>query len=277
MAVKKTIEDGVRGALYGHAIGDAMGATTEFMTADEIMERYGVVDEIIGGGWLNLRPGDVTDDTQMSMCVMRALRRETKDTFKFKRMVAEEFLSWYYTKPKDVGAQCAKGILAYESGFYIGPDDSALGNGALMRALPCALLGLDSLNTQQAVITHNNPEQVMIILRYSELVRGLVSNNVALKFKGEPKKPSGHVRSTFNNAVAWASKPSFSEAIIGAVNHGGDADTIAAITGSLAGARFGFDAIPEEWVCALNANVRKELDDFCSFANFYIQKHKVML
>lgn len=277
MTVKKTIEDGVRGALYGHAIGDAMGATTEFMTADEIMKRYGVVDEMIGGGWLKLHPGEVTDDTQMSMCVMRALQRETEAPFTFKRMVAEEFSSWYDSKPKDVGAQCIRGILAFESGFYIGPDDNALGNGALMRALPCALLGLDGLNAQQAVVTHNNAEQVRIIQRYSELVRGLISNTVALKFKGEPQKPSGHVRNTFNNAVAWASKPSFSEAIIGAVNHGGDADTIAAIAGSLAGARFGFDAIPEEWVCALHADVRKELDDFCNFANFYIQKHKVML
>jgi ADP-ribosyl-[dinitrogen reductase] hydrolase len=41
---------------------------------------------------------------------------------------------------------------------------------------------------------------------------------------------------------------SFPAAVLGAVNLGGDADTIAAITGALAGAYWGAGAIPPEWV-----------------------------
>ena len=40
----------IKGALYGFAIGDAMGATTEFMDAKQIKAKYGKVTDIIGGG-----------------------------------------------------------------------------------------------------------------------------------------------------------------------------------------------------------------------------------
>lgn len=45
-----------------------------------------------------------------------------------------------------------------------------------------------------------------------------------------------------------------------AANMGGDADTIAAICGGLAGAYYGFEAIPERWVDALSEADRKRLD-----------------
>ena len=43
-----------RAALFGVAVGDALGATTEFMTPAQIRSRYGVLRDIVGGGWLNL-------------------------------------------------------------------------------------------------------------------------------------------------------------------------------------------------------------------------------
>ena len=39
----------IKGALYGFAIGDAMGATTEFMTEASIKAQHGKVKNIIGG------------------------------------------------------------------------------------------------------------------------------------------------------------------------------------------------------------------------------------
>ncbi|MFZ1893088.1 MAG: ADP-ribosylglycohydrolase family protein, partial [Rhodoplanes sp.] len=57
-----TLHDRALGAYLGFAIGDALGATVEFMTKGEIAARYGVHDRIVGGGWLKLAPGKVTDD-----------------------------------------------------------------------------------------------------------------------------------------------------------------------------------------------------------------------
>jgi ADP-ribosyl-[dinitrogen reductase] hydrolase len=57
--------------------------------------------------------------------------------------------------------------------------------------------------------------------------------------------PAGHISSTFNNAVThFAKTDSFEDCIIQAVNNGGDADTIAAISGSMAGAFYGYSSIP---------------------------------
>lgn len=67
------IRDRARAAFIGMAIGDALGATVEFMTASEIATKYGTFRDIIGGGWLRLKPGQVTDDTEMALCIARAI------------------------------------------------------------------------------------------------------------------------------------------------------------------------------------------------------------
>ena len=62
-----------RAAFIGMAVGDALGATVEFMTAPEISAKYGIFKEMVGGGWLQLKPGQVTDDTEMALCIARAV------------------------------------------------------------------------------------------------------------------------------------------------------------------------------------------------------------
>jgi ADP-ribosyl-[dinitrogen reductase] hydrolase len=65
--------DKVRGGLFGLAVGDALGATFEFMSREEILSRHGSKREMVGGGWLGLKPGEVTDDTEMTLCVARGI------------------------------------------------------------------------------------------------------------------------------------------------------------------------------------------------------------
>jgi len=62
-----------RGAFLGLAVGDALGATTEFMTPTEVRARFGIHRKMIGGGWLRLKPGQVTDDTAMSVALSRSV------------------------------------------------------------------------------------------------------------------------------------------------------------------------------------------------------------
>lgn len=52
--------DKMKGALFGLAIGDALGGTTEFLSKAAIERKYGLVDEIVGGhrrgiGWFGMR------------------------------------------------------------------------------------------------------------------------------------------------------------------------------------------------------------------------------
>ena len=48
------------------------------------------------------------------------------------------------------------------------------------------------------------------------------------------------------------------EAITASVNRGGDTDTLGAVTGAVAGARFGATALPERWLEQLQ--YREELE-----------------
>jgi len=66
--------------------------------------------------------------------------------------------------------------------------------------------------------------------------------------KREDIKSSGYIVDTLEAAV-WCllTTNSYKEAVLKAVNLGDDTDTVAAITGGLAGALYGYDAIPQEW------------------------------
>jgi ADP-ribosyl-[dinitrogen reductase] hydrolase len=64
---------------------------------------------------------------------------------------------------------------------------------------------------------------------------------------------SGFVLHTLQTALFHAlTADSAEDAIVNAVNGGGDADTIGAVAGAVAGARFGASALPERWLDALS-------------------------
>lgn len=267
---ENSFADKVFGSLYGFAIGDAMGATTEFMSELEIRRSFGKVTDIIGGGWLRLSGGQVTDDTQMSLCVMDALMSDN-----FESRVKQNFIAWYKSGPIDIGCQCSKGISYLVADKHIPIESDALGNGALMRALPCALYGSEKKNLYQEMLTHNNVTNEKCIKAYHKRVQFYLSHSS--KFHGyigqnALVEPRGCILNTLNNALIWSScSTSFEESIIGPVNHGGDSDTIAAITGGLSGARWGFNQIPKRWIEQLNDGVKEQLN---IFAEFVITKHQ---
>lgn len=256
------------GALIGFAIGDAMGATTEFMSKEDIKREYGRVENILGGGWLGLKAGEVTDDTQMTMCVIDAILKteDFENVPAFIEKVGLNFIKWKDSDPKDIGNACRYGIEHFRRTHERAiEDNSALGNGGLMRALPCALIDRLELNWAQNDITHNNEECRSNIKKYQEVIKRMLECETypapsALCDNG------GKVDYTLNNALYFAlGAKSFSSAVIEAVNDGGDADTIGAITGSIAGARFGLNSVPTSWVETLNQDVVGKLRAFAEF------------
>lgn len=263
--------DKVFGSLIGFAIGDAMGATTEFMSRAEISARYDRVTTILGGGWLNLEPGETTDDTRMMMDVARAyiacVEHKNND---FLDACCHRFCIWYNERPKDIGNACRNVIstcmgqpvnkwLSYSA--KMNAEYPTLGNGSLMRCLFPALVGDTDAAIEQGLLTHNNPECSERIGWYVQHIqRALNSTNYHVATRFPKRDPEGHVSNTFYNALYWnCCTNSFKEAILGAVNDGGDADTIAALTGGLAGARYGFTKIPADWVKKLNETDYTEL------------------
>jgi ADP-ribosyl-[dinitrogen reductase] hydrolase len=70
--------------------------------------------------------------------------------------------------------------------------------------------------------------------------------------------PSGYVVETVHAVFqAFFGTAAFRECLVDVVNRGGDADTTGAITGMLAGALYGLEALPKIWLIALDPHTRQ--------------------
>ncbi len=79
-------------------------------------------------------------------------------------------------------------------------------------------------------------------------------------------KSTGYVVDTLEAALwLFFHSNSYEQMVLEAVNLGGDTDTIAAVTGGLAGIYHGFDSIPDRWVQNVTKKyeIKKMIDDFC--------------
>ncbi|PNU18952.1 ADP-ribosyl-[dinitrogen reductase] hydrolase [Geothermobacter hydrogeniphilus] len=272
-----------RACFLGLALGDALGATTEFMTPVEIRMKFKVHRKIRGGGWLGLKPGQVTDDTEMSLALARALLEQGGWNL---QAVAEQFLAWMRAKPVDIGATVRRGINRYRrSGELQTPyNDWDAGNGAVMRMAPVAIMTLGDDEAlvrcalEQARLTHNHPlsdagclcvgRMVQAALlgadrfRLHQLTRGLVAEHPNFRFNNYHGQASGYVVETLQTVFHYLfTTGSFEECLIGVVNQGGDADTTGAIAGMIAGAFYGLGALPRAWLRRLDRKVREEVED----------------
>lgn len=270
------------GAYLGLAVGDALGATVEFMTPREIAHRYGVHDKIIGGGWLKLKAGQVTDDTEMSLALGRAI----VDSGGFDlKAVAESFAAWLRKRPPDVGNTCRRGIRRYllDGSLEAPPNPGDAGNGACMRNLPVVLAtlgdaeGFTRHTLEQAHLTHHHPLSdaatlalgrmaACLILGGSPedcrpLARALVEAHPEFGFDPYPGRASGYIVDTAQTVLHFFfTTDSFAACLTAVVNRGDDADTTGAIAGMLAGAAYGVAGIPEHWLKALDPGVRREIE-----------------
>lgn len=270
------LKDHVAGAIYGFAVGDSVGATTEFMSKEQIHDQYGEVTKQLGGGWLDVKPGEVTDDTQMMMCVMEALMKYPDDVAMFQEECMEQFVKWLDTNPKDVGSTCRAGIEYYRlTGSFISKDEDLQGNGSLMRYLPCAILGLEEFNTAQGELTHNSEVCASLIQMTSEALYESLKGEYPSRNIECLLAPSGRVQNTFNNAMFHASKGDFDHTLREAVNNGGDADTIAAIACSLAGARVGLSGINPKLIGPLSIEVKKFFGKFIDFSLDFLFTNRI--
>lgn len=282
------------GAYLGLAVGDALGATTEFMTPREVRHKHGVHRDLVGGGWLKLKPGRVTDDTEMTQALGQAILAQGGVEA---HAVAEAFSEWMRTKPVDIGNTVRRGISHFRRTGepVVNHDEQGAGNGACMRCLPVALLHHNSKDSVlveasrlQAHVTHNNEvadagtetvlRMVVSALRGGERdetfghVASLLEQYPEYGYSGRRvENPSGWIVDTLRAVFQVLNENhDFESALVDVVNRGGDADTTGAITGMLAGALYGVDAIPSRWLSGLDAQInmacRRQTGDLLELA-----------
>ena len=274
-------------AYLGLALGDALGATVEFMTPREIAAQYKVHDSIRGGGWLRLKAGQVTDDTSMSLALGRAIL--ACDGRVDAHAAARAFDDWMRAKPVDIGNTVRRGLMEFrKTGVPVmPPSEHDAGNGAAMRILPVALATLDQPEeairaacVAQAHVTHNNALSDAACLTLTHMLHDALAgaDKLALlhhhahplaalhpefAFRGgrQVANPSGYVADTLRAVFqALFDTDDFESCLVDVVNRGGDADTTGAIAGMLAGALYGLEGIPARWREALEPATRRDCE-----------------
>jgi len=265
------------GSYLGLAVGDALGATVEFMSAGEIAAQYQVHHQILGGGWLRLKPGRVTDDTEMALALGSALIASGGWNLP---AIANAFATWMRGRPVDIGHTCRRGISRYlsEGSLCALPAEENGGNGAAMRNLPTVFASLESealltrRSLEQAHFTHHHPLSdagtvALACMTRRLLLEGeqaacdqiagdLVARHPAFAFKPWPGRTSGYIVDTVQTVFeGFFNTGSFEDCLVRVVNRGGDADTTGALAGQLAGALYGLQGIPARWLKKLDPAV----------------------
>jgi ADP-ribosyl-[dinitrogen reductase] hydrolase len=276
-------EDKIIGSLIGVAVGDAFGAPVEFWPRAKVRKTYpnGLRDMRASNLWL---AGEYTDDTQMTLLLADSLLEkgylEPTD-------IAPRFRKWARTaKDVGIQIRRVTSMNDYDAkpencaldDFERYPKNAA-GNGAVMRCVPIALFHVRNTemlvgdSRRSARLTHGDPKAetscVLINAAIAHFLNGgerdepwrhgmtfLTDTEKTLweRLDGietlteESISSNGYTVSSVEAAFwCFLKTESFVSAVELAVCVGDDSDTTGAVTGGLAGAYYGYDAIPARW------------------------------
>lgn len=283
------------GALIGMVVGDALGAPFEFQEPGIYREanpapRLGGRGEMRGGGTFAWRPGEFTDDSQMALALAESLIAcrglDPSDLW-------ARWRHWA-AGARDVGVQTGTVLRSVDhvgaaAALHETNGGRTAGNGSVMRNTPIGLWAasrslaeLIALATAQATLTHHDRHNGYAASIHAAMIRaGIRGEDVfaaidevldllpaeardrwapllAPGYVAEAGASNGDVFTCLAQAV-WAVRgaTSFEDAVVRAVELGRDTDTVAAVAGSIAGARWGIQAIPSRWTTYLNGQVAR--------------------
>lgn len=289
---KVSLSQAIHGCLFGLMIGDALGAPVEFMRASEIkaLHKGGVREMQNGEGLCKARKvGVITDDTEMSLCLMESLISVNGWN---KSRARYNYRIWLLSDPPDVGTTIRDSLFG-----SINPKSQA--NGALMRIAPLACWaathqGFDweKAAAEDATLTHVNQVCIDANLVYVySLIRAITTRvrNVknlyaeSILWAKEHKLSESVIRCMLaasknppeydGEHIGWVlvalqgsyyqllHARNFEEALVNTVSAGGDTDTNAAICGALLGAFHGIKQIPQRWISQVQKSNPQATED----------------
>jgi ADP-ribosyl-[dinitrogen reductase] hydrolase len=279
-------KDRAMGCFVGLVVGDALGAPFEFRPRGS----FPPVTDMQEGGSFHLKRGEWTDDTSMALCLAESLLscggfdpRDLMDRF-----MAWAFENKFSSRDRSFGfgQTFFTTLLTYRrtgDPFSGSLKPKRAGNGCIMRLAPVPIYYYPHkewavyISGESARTTHGMPESI-----YASRLLGAVlvdafsgKDKDLVLFQSEPEteapaqiqeiargayrqKTADQIEGTFFagkslEAALWCflKTDSYREAVLMAVNLGGDTDSTAAVCGQVAGAYYGLDAIPAEWIDAI--------------------------
>ncbi len=282
------------GCVVGSAVGDALGAPFEFGPPGMYRRRFpqpilGLSGEMSASGLWGL--GEATDDSQMAVIEAETLISFGPD---YRRMYGA-FQAWASSPTtRDVGTTTSA-VLHHPSGYpdaarlTFEATGKGAANGCIMRAAPAAVwcaahpeIDADRVARDLAAVTHGDPvagwaRLVLNRMLVAGITDGDVFEAVDVAIGDLPtdvRKTYGHMlsegwmpSSSDFNSLAWdclaqavwavRRSASFEEVVPEAIDLGHDTDTVAAVAGAIAGARWGIQAIPMRWAGYVHVNMHE--------------------
>ncbi|NER06422.1 MAG: ADP-ribosylglycohydrolase family protein [Okeania sp. SIO3C4] len=185
--------DKIKGVIYGHAIGDAIGLATEFLDKNAYKVYYpdGFSDYsqmVMDRHRSRWKPGEWTDDTDQMLCILKSIveKKEVEP-----KAIAKRIFDWAYGGGKGIG-RTVYGVISSPSFLFephetaqriwISSGKKAAANGAVMRT---SVLGVWNYNDFDEVkknaeiaakVTHFDPRcvasAVAVSLAIAQLLGG---------------------------------------------------------------------------------------------------------
>jgi ADP-ribosyl-[dinitrogen reductase] hydrolase len=242
---------------------------------------------MIGNGTWNQPAGTITDDTDQALCIARSLvEQQAFDPADVAERFVAWYDTGPFDiggMTRRALTQLKRGDAWDEAGQQVweqSPEGQNAGNGSVMRCPPLAIPyasdwdRLAEVSRQSSQITHADPRCTEGCAVLDLTVAGLLEDTDtplqdALDYVGsdapaelvtaldplargdspETLETSGYVVHSLQTALHdGLFADSAEDAIVTAVNRGGDTDTIGAIAGAVAGARFGASQLPDRWL-----------------------------
>ena len=269
--------------MYGAIIGDIVGSRYErHSTKDKNFELFG-------------KGCRFTDDTTMTIAVAEAclMPLGLMDTNDIYATFASCMKKWGRKYPNaGYGRRFSEWLMSNDDEPY-----NSYGNGSAMRVSPigwkyCDLMFTSGMAEMSAAVTHNHPEgmkgaaavAVAITMAYKGSPKEQIRDYIEKEYEYDLSRTCDDIRPSYKfdvscqgsvpeAIIAFLDANNFEEAVRNAVSLGGDADTQAAIAGSIAEAYYG---IPQRFINKANEYIPGEMKAVLNkFYKKYVWKRKV--
>ena len=280
----------VKDGIIGFVVGDALGVPLEFKSREEL-EKNPVAEMRDGGLWEQPK-GTWSDDSAMTIATMTSIVNKKEIDYEdimseFIKWRYEDEHTNSDAGSFDIGGTTSTALSNYRFGAQAlesgcgGEGDN--GNGSLMRILPLAYIKDIDYETIENIssLTHAHMRSKIACVLYTEIAKSLLENDLEkrehvdlacdkIKEYYKDSDELEHFERIFSNDLdevtgriyvvgslecvihCFLTTDNYRDAVLKAVNMGGDTDTNAAICGGLAGIYYGYDSIPVDWMEQIN-------------------------
>ena len=264
LTAARGVRDRFLGALLGLAVGDALAAATQYRRSGS----FTPVGDLLGGGPFDLPRGGWSDDTAMALCLAESLLE--RECFEARDQV-DRYRRWQKDGHLSATGQCL-GITASTAralamaqwrrqAFSGSHDPTQLDPEPLSRVGVATMFFFASAEeaarqaTEAARTTCQAPSVLdacrsLSLMMHSALsgqAKGIVLANGPAPGSLTPSSPTSASDVLASATWAFSTASSFRDAVLRAVNLGGNSDVVGAVCGQLAGAYYGVGAIPVAW------------------------------